>query len=209
MACAVAGCQSGEFVNLTFDEPDLSHIVNPEGIAMAPVGEALRGWTLEWEEPGLAPLEWIGVKYGGAPLGLSEAGFGPWGAYSLFVHAHWSPSQWDLGPLRPTLHLSQTGTIPGDACLLLLHFTGEFWPGITYINGEEQYEVGRPGIPAYSSIDVSKFAGQEAKLEFVFPKGPGGFYLFDIFGFVPIPEPEVFVLLAAGTVFLWFLRHKE
>lgn len=83
-----------------------------------------------------------------------------------------------------------------------------FWDRL-YINGEEQYEVGRPGIPAYSSIDVSKFAGQEAKLEFVFPKGPGGFYLFDIFGFVPIPEPEVFVLLAAGTVFLWFLRSKE
>ena len=212
MAYAVATSQSGEFVNLTFDEPDLSHVVNPEGMAMAPVGEALRGWTIEWEKPGLAPLEWIGVKYGGAPLGLIEMGFGSWGAYTLFVHGYWSPQQDDFGPLRPTLHLYQVGTIPADASQLRLFQSG-FWVGmtqpvITYIDGQAQYEVGMPGVPAFTCIDVSAFAGQEVKLEFVFPSGPNQFHSFDIFGFVAIPEPSVLVLLAGGGFGLWLARRR-
>jgi len=78
----------------------------------------------------------------------------------------------------------------------------------TYINGQIQYQVGAPGVPAFSAIDVSAFAGQEVKLEFVFPSGPAQYHSLDIFGFVTVPEPSVLVLLAGGGFVLWPARPR-
>jgi hypothetical protein len=213
MAYAVATSQSGEFVNLTFDEPDLSHARYrdyPPGL-VAPLQDVFRGWSIQWDwtgEPKPGP-ECVGVHGGDIPLGLVAMGTAPYGSYLVLVSEFWAEYG---GQLRPTLHLWQTGTVPDGASELTLYQSGLGGGGArpveTYINGQIQYQVGAPGVPAFSAIDVSAFAGQEVKLEFVFPSGPAQYHSFDIFGFVTVPEPSVLVLLAGGGFVLWLARPR-
>jgi len=214
MAYAVATSQSGEFVNLTFDEPDLSRERfrdYPPGLVL-PLQDAFRGWSMQWDwigEPRPAP-EWVGVQGGDIPIGLVAFGAPPHGSYLVLVSEFWAEYG---GQLRPALHLWQVGTVPDGVLELRLYQSGLGVGGTrpveTYINGQIQYELSMPGVPAFSAIDVSPFAGQEVRLEFVFPSGPSQYHTFDIFGFVMVPEPSTWLFFASGSSVLWLYRRSR
>gem|GEM_PF-6391058 len=94
MAYAVATSQSGEFVNLTFDEPDLSRARYrdyPPGL-VAPLEDVFRGWSIQWDwtgEPKPRP-ECVGVHGGDIPLGLVAMGTAPYGSYLVLVSEFWA-----------------------------------------------------------------------------------------------------------------------
>jgi len=212
---AVTG-RGAEFVNLGFDDPDLSHVEFSigRGVHVGPANEVLRGWTInppaaQWPDSGR-----ISVDGGSPPFGLTPSvdpqSLAWYGRYHLDVNVY---DEFIFGggmPLRPTLTLSQVGRVPVDAAWL------KVWEGGGYFGPLEAYIDGRPGvltpppIPTGSGVtflDVSAVAGQEAELKFVFPAGT--LHDFDIIGFVPVPEPSSWALLAVGAAWLAGARRRR
>jgi hypothetical protein len=203
------GPRGAEFVNLTFDEPDSSRITPGPGQMVAPIDAAFRGWTLQWDyelDPLLYPLPpSVGVGDGDAPVGLIHSigsdGMARYGAYRAVINIQWA----QFGPLRPPLHLFQTGTVPAGAELLHIYYPGPSIatdPVHVLVNGQER--TLNPSFirwPDWRALDVSPYAGQEIKLEFLFPAGGIDYrnhYEFDIAGFTAVPEPGVWALLGLG-----------
>jgi hypothetical protein len=71
-----------------------------------------------------------------------------------------------------------------------------------FINGIDQHVAWDA-----QRVDVSAYAGQEVKLEFVFPSGPLHYFSFDIHGFVP--EPSVWAMLGLGGLAVWLARRRR
>ncbi len=189
--CATAG----DFVNLTFDEPDLSGDlvpIYPGGALRGLTSEILRGWT---------------VTAGGSPvLFATYATYRqPWGSevVSVFQNEPTSPlgdsvylRSGPAGPQAPEIRLSQTGTIPQFATGLEVDSAG-YVQG--FINGTKSGEVNN--LLAGPFIwDVRPYQGQTVKLE-IYVR-PNDQILFDILGFRPIPEPSTWALLGMGTALL-------
>jgi len=200
-------CQGGAFVNLDFNSPSLSNAQTDvwTGILKVPPEDALRGWSMQWDWTGspLALPAQVGTINGDAPFGLSDFDLFVSGGYMLSVDDHWSyPFS---SSLRPTFHLYQVGTVPMGATQLPYYYSNPPFPALPdrfmrpYINGILQ--------PLTGLLDVSAFAGQEVKLEFVFPGGINHYYSFDINGFVP--EPSTWALLGLGGLALWLLRRRK
>jgi len=200
---------AGDFVNLDFNSPALSHAVNDAKYGLlVPPQDALRGWSLQWDwsGPPLALPSFVGTTGGWAPFGLCPGLDTYFGAYRLQVHDYWYPP--NAGSLRPTFHLYQVGVVPPGATQL------DYWlinPPLSppdpdmriYINGVDQNVAWDA-----QSVDVSRFAGQEVKLEFVFPGGrPLYYFSFDIYGFVP--EPSVWALFGVGGVVFLYARKRR
>jgi hypothetical protein len=216
---SAAPLAAGDFVNLDFEHPDLSH-AKPDAIipvySIAPATEALRGWSLTAD--GLS----VGTIYvtppGGSkpPVALTGGeGILPgtgvnFGEYELYLD---KPSEVP-GSLQPIYHLSQLGTIPAGATELVYYRAGSglsgagpvFQPGFAapfqiFINGNSvpYFEAG------ISYADVSKYAGQQVSLEFVFPSRS----YFDIAGFTIAPEPSTYALFGLGAVALWWQCRRR
>jgi len=219
LACLLTciGVSGGEFVNLGFDDPDLSRAVyDPwKRDTLVPPEDAVRGWTMEWDwigEPRPLP-DLVGTTKGYAPIGLNT-GWAPPGyplGYTLRVDSFWHPPN-DL-VVRPVLHLYQVGLVPQDATDFSYYCDDPTLPSYTpdlrarlYINGDEAVAA---SIGHYHTVDVSPFAGQEVRLEFVFPMDPMAYYSMDIKGFTVIPEPSVSVLLAVGGFCFYALCRRK
>ena len=200
---------AGDFVNLDFEHPDLSHAVPYPlfpGSESAPTTEALRGWTLTAD---VIQLDRVAVSANNVPPVCLTVGAGndpTFGKYALYLA---NPT---LAPnsLQPIYHLSQLGTIPAGATDLVFFRFGpspgglnpNFVPFKILINGQSvPYTEAGVGY-----ANVSAFAGQQVSLEFVFPKGGS---TFDIAGFTIAPEPSTYALFGLGAVALWWQFRRR
>jgi hypothetical protein len=205
--------QGGEFVNLGFDEPDLTHVQYElvRDTMVAPVTEALRGWSVT---PYVEPLPYggtISVNGGGPPFGLvpvvDQPGKELYGNYYLSMDSYWTIG--GQSPARHTVIISQTGLVPAGAGLLVFQQDGGWGTGPIglEVNGQSKTQFPYWGWPfTFSAIDVSGSAGRDVSLSVVFPEG--GAYTFDIRGFEAVPEPSTFVLVVVGGAALLLARWK-
>lgn len=207
-AVMVVKLTAGEFVNLTFDNPDLTGSLTPivSGAPNGPFfGETSRiipGWT---------------VTANGIPV--TTVTYSPWPTsvavrtVNVWSYRPGNPSQ--LGgsnylcvyrggnPEGPSFRISQKGMIPVGTAGLHIFSNDRI---DMRINGEAVSDP-RIGFLADPVIDVSRYAGREVTIEFGF--GLGG--TFDIFGFTQVPEPSTWALFgcgAAGLVLAYRQRPK-
>jgi PEP-CTERM motif len=201
---------AGEFVNLGFDDPDLSGSLRPvfPGDSFSgfwgETSRLLRGWSLTldgnvslemtynpWPRSALFP----GVNlYGYRPGNESSPG----NVNRLIIDS----SQFSPPPFNPEVRIWQTGVVPINAVGLQMFASAL---GQVLVNGEV---IGATFDGTSRPLDISRFAGQEVRLEFLFSPGSSG--LFDILGFTQIPEPSIWVLFGVGALALgWAVRQRR
>lgn len=211
---ALLPCFAGEFINLDFNSPDLSHVVvGPgTGTSFAPLGEAIAGWTVAYVSSPLPLPPQLPVENGGQPpISLVPSkdpeSYARCGAYSLQI------SQFADAPIigtptpRPLTTFSQRGTVPADASSLDIVSTSSFFNEIeVWVNGSKQATSGFP--LEGKQLDVRAFAGQEIFLEF---RVPGNWVAtLDVRGFTSVPEPSTWALFVVGLgVLTWAHRGRK
>ena len=182
----------GEFLNLDFNSPELTRI-QPGAPPWGPTEDLLRGWTVKYENGDSPERTSFSRNQLNGPLGLKNATAIPgtgvdFGPYRIFVGA----------PGDNFIQLSQRGLIPSDAAFLQ-YYRYTDTPFQVMINGEKvTYSENESTM--IGTLDVSKYAGTEARLDFVFPRG--SYNEFDVVGFLTVPEPSTWALLGIGTASL-------
>ena len=188
---------AGEFLNLTFDAPNLSgplEQIFPGGPYRGASADLLPGWTVTangspvnemvYSPPLITSVPPVTLRGNNATDSLT-----PLGLFSLQLT---SPL-----PIQTELRISQRGTIPADAAGL--RFFGSGYVQM-FVNGELAGDSIFP-VP----VDVSRWAGQEVNLEFSL--GAGASSELDIFGFTSVPEPSTWALLGLGAAALVWQFH--
>jgi len=196
---------SKDFVNLGFENPDLSAVAPEPGTVVprgfAPIDKLLPGWSLEYGgrpvteiayEPGLVPLNYFGPEILTIFPYLDNRVFQ--GTYSLT----WQESS----PSLEGYVLHQRGIIPLEAKELIYSYSGLHFQ--LKINGD----VLTPKVPppffgssfTLLAFDISRYSGQEVELAFetALPN-LGGHIIHDIT--FSIPEPSTCAIL--GLWFIW------
>jgi hypothetical protein len=212
--CLALVSQADDFVNLGFDDPDLSHAapyrpwwyLGGENYKWVPVEEAFRGWQVS----GLSGYDGrVSVEVGFPPVSIERIDSGHW--------VDVSPDQVPETVFMPAVPraefgIAQTGFVPVGSKYLNYYSSaasegGEANPPPTliYLDGVLQTPV--EVVPMIYALDVAKYAGQEAELKIVFPAARG--YLFDIQGFTAVPEPSTCALLAMGMGWLGWVGWRR
>jgi PEP-CTERM motif len=195
---------AGDFINLGFENPNLTHAQPNQYGEVGPTSEVLQGWSLT-SDIGISDIaRTVITAYRIGPASLTTAPVVArsqinFGQYGLFLAP---PDQTS----SPAYDLSQTGTIPANAAELVFDYSSSA-PGFqVLVNGKSVPHT----VSIYNglgSADVSAYGGQTAKLEFVFPAGSYG--LFDIAGFTTTPEPSTYALFCVGAVLLWWQTRRR
>lgn len=206
--CWAANVAGGEFINLGFDDPDLSHVRpwKPPTAHLgalvgqwAPVDEVFRGWTVDsgamlegYPYYGLVSVDGLyGKPFALSPVGPPRGGYVVNASYTSYFDYYRFP-----------FSLSQVGTVPADAALLVMLGGVE-----VSMNGTDLALI-TPAFWSYTYADVSSFAGKEVELTLRFPGGSD--IRFDIIGFQPIPEPATWgLMLLGGWLTLGWLRRRR
>lgn len=206
LCCLTVTVNAGDFVNLTFDNPDLTGSLtpisseDPNGPFLGETSRIIPGWTVTangipvttvtyspW--PTSVAVETINV-WSYRPGNPSQLG----GSNYLYVSSGGNPE-------GPRFRISQTGTIPvGTAGLHI--FAGDRID--MRINGEKVSDP-RLGFLADPVIDVSRYAGREVTIDFGF----GVSSRFDIFGFTQVPEPSTWALFGCGAVIMGWMKGRR
>lgn len=197
----------GDFVNLTFDQPNLNGSLEPllpGGPFLGRTADLLPGWKvrvrdISAEQITYSPLQ----KSSFGPVTLRQNT--PANAATLLGFASLELHSADPNSASgPEIRLSQSGAVPADAAGLWVASAG-YVQG--YLNGTKIGEVD-PFLGSHAVWNIGRYAGQEVNLEFLVR--PGDSIRFDILGFVPIPEPSTWALFGVGALAVgWFCRGRR
>ncbi|HAB19160.1 MAG TPA: PEP-CTERM sorting domain-containing protein [Verrucomicrobiota bacterium] len=196
-------CAADPFINLDFDDPDLSGPLiplQPGGPYEGNTDQLLRGWSVSVGGQSQSRMVFSPPQTGiGGPVNLMHRRpldtTSPLGPYSLELFSRF--------PERPEIRLSQTATMPDDATFMWIAGAGYVQ---AYANGALIGDVG--GENSWSFLDVTSLAGKEVTLEFVLQ--PGLAAEFDVVGFTSVPEPFTWALLGLGLgALVWQFRRQR
>ena len=196
---------AGDFVNLTFDQPDLTGSLTPiypGGPLSGNVAQILKGWTVRLD--GIPQSRMYYSPYpltSVAPVGLIENSPAnaatPLGKHTLYLES------FPTSIPAPEIRLSQTGTVPANAAGLWVASAGYVQMFINH----QKIEDPRIGTFGNVVVDISGYAGQEVNLEFLVRREDS--IRFDIFGFTSVPEPSTYALFGVGAALLWWHRRHR
>jgi hypothetical protein len=190
---------SGDFTNLTFDEPDLTGSLRPAdlGNPRTPfyglTSQILRGWTLLGNGQPLTEITYqpgVGDTFGPATLIRRQTSSGE----NFYMRLNSQP------PNIVDLTLRQTGTVPVVANSLTFLANS---PMQLIVNGDVLYTVDT-AVTTLPTVDLSRYAGQNVTLDFHVLQHPniGATFSFDVLGFTQIPEPSTWALFGVGALAL-------
>jgi hypothetical protein len=184
---------AGDFINLGFNEPDLSGRLVPlaaGGPYLGLTAQILPGWMVTADGKAVTEGTYSKSNQGSGVTEFTLREGQPssqWGFYLLFVSL-----DSDNGKPGPDLWLSQTGRIPLDAIGISV-YGGANIEG--YLNGNLLGFID-PTSGKPTTWDVSSYQGKEVELSFHVKHG--SIRDFDIIGFTTVPEPSEFAMLGLG-----------
>lgn len=184
---------AGDFINLGFNEPDLTGRLTQLAVGGPYLGltsQLLPGWKLTADGQIVTETTYSPINRGsgGGILELNEARPGyPWGYYLILASA-----DSEDGKPGPDLWLSQKGRIPANAIGISV-YGGANIEG--YLN-ENLLGFIDPTSGKPTTWDVSSYQGKDVELKFHVK--PGSIRDFDIIGFTTVPEPSEFAMLGLG-----------
>jgi len=207
LVCMVTGTTlAGEFINLTFNDPDFSRLrITETGAPVGPVEDLLRGWEVSVRQPfgqWRSFRDEIQFTLSGAGLSPIALNFGKHldkNNYSVLFDVL-APIGIPSGPVPPDVRLSTTGTVPENAVTFDLYALSV--AAMTISDGDRT-------LSGLTSINVTQFAGKEVTISFFVPSG--GYGSLDVVGFILVPEPETWALLGLGVagLFAWRQCKRE
>lgn len=205
---------ASEFLNLGFDEADLSGLTSlPDGRRFGEIGKLLPGWSVNAESPykvtsiwyspnGIGDLSGFGVTLGRSLEGEAQV-------HGVFGIGISNAQLVDGRVISVPISISQKGRIPENAEALRFYYGNSASPPSVSINGIEVNKTSYyPDDPFhYFETNVRAFAGNDVEIQFDFPGKRGGVAsAFDVIGFTVVPEPDVESVLLCGTV-VFFAIH--
>lgn len=198
---------AGEFINLGFNEPDLTGRLTQLGVGGPYLGltaQILPGWKVTTDGNAVTKGTYSKSNNGSGvtEFTLREGEPGSQWGYSLVLAAN----DFNDGKPGSEIWLSQTGTVPKDAVGL-------------WVFGDPPIEAFMDGVKigfidpnlGRTVWNVGAFQGKTVNLQI--HSGSGHINRFDIIGFTTVPEPSKYTMLGVGLGLLgglaWMRRTRS